>query len=124
MSFLSIVGNALGKIVGVERAVAPFVSFIPGAAPVIHGFDLIASTVLSSMGKAEVGNPIGGGQIKADSVVADFEAGLEITKAVAEADGKQVVYDEATLRSALMDLTNGFNKLALVKASIKIIPKT
>lgn len=127
MSFANILSKItqIGNIaLGVEKVAAPYLSLIPGASDKVTAFDRIGTTVLNAIGHVEAINPVGGGQVKSDAVVADFESALEIAQAIADARGEMIVYDEPMLRSGIQDMVSGLNKIAQVKAGLKSVPKT
>lgn len=116
MSFISVVK----KILGVEHAVAPLLgAFVPGIAI----FDSIVTRVQNAIGTFEVNIPKdGSGAIRSEAVVNDFEASLEVTKAIAAAEGKKLVYDDAALQRGINAQVTAYNEFAAVKASFKFVP--
>lgn len=119
MSFASIFGG-VKKVLGVEHSLAPMLSLIPGVGQVIAAVDPWVGRLIGAMGNAEIGSPVGGGQIKEASVVADFEAGMDATQAILAAAGKKLTWDDAKLKKAIADMNQALSSVADVKASFKI----
>lgn len=111
MSFSSV----LKKIIGIEHAIAPIANiFVPGFAQV----DAIVSRVTNAVITIEQNDPRDGqGAIKAQAVMADFAAGLEVAQAVSHARGKLLVYDADALKLAIDSQVAMLNAMAKVKAS-------
>lgn len=124
MTFASIF-NGVKKVLGVEHAIAPMLSMIPGVGQIISAVDPWVGRLITAMGSAEIGSPVGGGALKEATVLADFEAGMDATQAILAATGKKLIWDEGKLKTAIADLNKALASVAEVKASFKIedLPK-
>src|SRR6185437_2964590 len=79
VSFISI----LKTVLGIEHTIAPFLSVIPGVGSIVVGVDAIVQRVQAAIGTVEASNPGDGqGSLKAPAVIADFNAGLDLTQQV------------------------------------------
>lgn len=119
MSFISI----LKTIAGVEHSIAPVLSLIPGVGNIVVAVDPIVQRIQSAIGTVEANSPeVPGGQggLKAPLVVADFEAGLELTRQVLAQKGEKLSYDTAALQDAIDKQVDAYNAFAKLKASFKI----
>jgi len=118
-SFFSILKKVGSVAFGVERVAAPVASTVfPQFAPAIAQLDGWVNRLHSAILTLESENPVDGqGQIKAAAVIADFEAGLDITNAVLALRGKTLVYDKKELEAAISDFVSAYNHLAKLKAS-------
>lgn len=121
-SILSGIGKVLTTVLGVERVAEPLLHLIPGVGQAVTVFDNFTSKILNGIGSLEVDQLDGQGNIKAQAIVDDFEAGLSIAKQLAALRGETVTYDEPELRAAISDIVSGLNRLAKVKGSIKSVP--
>ena len=119
MSFASIF-NGVKKVLGVEHQLAPMLSLIPGIGGFFAAVDPWVGRLITSMGNAEIGSPVGGGTIKEAAVLADFEAGMDATQAILAAAGKRLVWDDAKLKKAIASLNVALADVADVKSSFKI----
>lgn len=117
MSFISIIKT----IVGVEHAITPILSVIPGVGSIATGIDAIAQRLIGGIATAEANNPADGqGGIKAAAVVSDFQAGLELTQSVLAIEHKKLEYDAAMLQTAINAQVAAFNAMAALKASFRV----
>lgn len=117
MSFLSVIKT----IVGVEHAVTPLLSVIPGVGSIAVGVDAVVQRIMSSVATVEANNPADGqGGVKAPAVIADFNAGLELTQQVLAIKGEKLTYDPAALQDSINAQVSAFNAFAKLKASFKI----
>ncbi len=117
MSFISI----LKTIAGVEHAVAPLLSMIPGVGTIAAGVDAIVWRIQGAMQTAEVQNPSDGqGGLKAAAVISDFKAALEFTQQVLALEHKKMEWDNDALKAAIDAQTAAYNAFAKLKASFKV----
>ena len=124
MSFISILKQIGGIVIGAEHIVAPVAeAILPSLSGPIAALDGIFQRLQASIATAEVNNPASGqGSAKAPAVVADFERGLELTQTVLAIEKKKLVYDGAQLAAAITAQVAAFNAMAALKASFKIEP--
>lgn len=122
MSFWDKLRKVGRAVVTVEHAVAPIASaFFPQFAAV----DAIVTRVQGAIITAEANIPQDGqGALKAQAVIGDFEAGLDIAQSIAAARGKRLEYDKAALQEAINGFVAGYNGMAKVKASFKEVDAT
>lgn len=124
MTFASIFGG-IKKVLGVEHAIAPMLSLIPGVGPIVAAVDPWVGRLIVSMGNAEVGSPVGGGTLKEAAVLADFQAGMDATQGILAAAGKRLTWDDAKLKDAVAKMNVALSAVADVKATFKVedLPK-
>jgi len=124
MSFISILKKVGGAILGIEHTAEPIIKvLVPGAAPILAILDPIFARLDNAIKTVELNAAPGvTGVDKAQAVIADFEAGLEVAQEIAAADGHAITYDKAELQAGIDSLVAGYKHLAAVKASIKTVP--
>ncbi len=121
MSFFGVL-KKIGKVsLGVEQVAAPIASIMfPASAPVFKMIDSWATKVHDTVVTVEANMPMdGAGKLKSDAVIADFEAGLDLTNSFLASKGKMLDYDHAELQNAINSFVAGYNSLAKVKQSFK-----
>lgn len=124
MSFWTVLKKiGAGVVKGVQIA-EPIIQIVdPSLGAILSKFDPLFAKIITNVVTVEANNPVDGqGQIKSNAVIADFEAGLATTQSVLALEGKKLVYDDAALQKAITDFANGYNGLAAVKTSFKIVP--
>jgi hypothetical protein len=111
-TFLNIFRTA-GKI---AQFAAPAVSvLVPGAS--------LPIAIINGLIRAEQALPApGSGATKSAMVIDEFEAGLETTKEILNAQGQDLLYDKATLQDAINHQVAALNAMQKVKDSFKIVP--
>ena len=118
MSFISI----LKTVLGIEHTIAPFLSVIPGVGSIVVGVDAIVQRVQAAIGTVEASNPGDGqGSLKAPAVIADFNAGLDLTQQVLALKGEKLAYDPAKLQDAIDKQVAAYNAFAALKSSFQIV---
>lgn len=124
MSFISILRRIGTVALGIEHIASPLVgALVPGAGPAMVVLDSIFAHVQTAIVTVEANNPVtAAGPQKADAVVADFQAGLDVTNQVLALEGKTLTYDGALLQKAIADQVSAYNGFAAVKASFKVVP--
>lgn len=124
MSFASIVKKVGSTLLGIEHGAAPIAeAILPQYAGAISQLDGWAVKIQNTITTLEQ-NPVldGQGQVKSDAVIADFESGLDLTNAALAHTGQTMSYDKVELQNAINSLVAGYNSLAKVKASMKVVP--
>lgn len=122
MSFVSILKTIGSAILGVEHIAAPIAEIaLPQFAPIIAKVDGIFGRLQNAITTIETQRPTDHGQVKADAVKADFEAGLAVALDALNLAGKKVAYDDAALQRAIDSQVAAYNAMAAVKASFKVV---
>ena len=123
MSFLSILRKIGSTVIGAERVVAPIAEdLLPAYSGTIAALDGIFQRLQAAIATAETTLPQDGqGSVKLPAVIADFDAGLELTQSILAAEGKKLTYDPVQLKAAIDSQVAAFNAMADVKASFKIV---
>ncbi len=127
MSFLSILKTIGTDALKVEHVVVPVAEALyPPAAPWLAKLDNLAQGLQGGIIKAESAGPLldANGALKATTVTADFEAGLQTTQSVLALEGKTLTWDDAMLQKAIASQVQAFNDFATLKASFKIVTLT
>ncbi len=121
MSFWDVLKKVGRAVAGIEHTVAPIVEMaLPQFAPEIAMLDGWVNRVHSAVITVEHNLPGDGqGGIKQNAVIADFEAGIDITNAVLAQRGKMLQYDNGALQTAINSFVAAYNALATVKQSFK-----
>lgn len=112
----------VGKVLlGIEHVAAPIVSvLLPASAPIFGMIDSWVSRLHSAVVTVEANLPMDGqGKLKSDAVIADFEAGLDVTNGFLANKGKMLDYDKDELQNAINSFVAGYNSLAKVKTSFR-----
>lgn len=125
MSFLSIfktIGHGLSVAAGVEHQVAPLLKLIPVVGQYVQPLDDIITRIQNGIKTAETMSPVGNGQLKADAVTADLQAGLDLTNSILAIEGKQVAYDPALLKAFIDAQVTAYNAAAALKGSFHTVP--
>lgn len=124
MSFKTIFGDVLTTILGLQRIVAPIVSIlVPGSGPAFAALDPLFRNLIQSITDAEAQSPESGtGPAKAQMVQDSFDDNLAFAQSIAATSGIVIVYDKDQLRIARDSQVAAFNAMALVKASLKMVP--
>jgi len=118
MSFISILKKVGSAVLGIEHVAEPVIeTLFPSSKPLFDVFDRLQTAITT----VESANPLQNGQLKSQTVVSDFEAGLSVTQAILSADGKKLVYDDAALQSAINAQVAAYNAFAALKASFKVV---
>lgn len=126
MSFWTVLKRIGGGLLQGEQVAEPFIkTLFPASAPIFNLIDPLFAKVITNVATVEANNPIDGqGQLKAGAVIADFEAGLSTTQGVLFLTKQKLVYDDAVLQAAIKNFADGYNNLAAVKTSFKVVPLT
>ena len=121
MSFWTALKKFGAVAANVEHVAAPIASVLfPQFAPVIGQLDGWVARIHTNILTLEQNNPVDGqGKLKSDAVIADFNAGLDITQTYLATKGKMLTYDKDKLQSAIAHFAQGYNDLAEVKKSFK-----
>jgi hypothetical protein len=83
----------------------------------------VFSRLQTAITVVEANNPVAGaGKLKAEAVIADFEASLALTQEVLALEGKKLVYDATALQTAIDAQVSAYNWMAEVKKSFKVVP--
>lgn len=130
MSFKSIIaGIEKGLAVAGHVAIPLASTFFPQLAPELN----IANNYLTKLNTIfqQVPNAIiaaealtekdGQGAVKEANVIAAFQQGLQGMQDGLALANKKLTYDEAELKNAIASFTAGYNSLAKVKASFKVV---
>lgn len=121
MSWLSKLGKGVVKGLQIGQAIAPIAAgFIPGGAAIVGVVNALGSSVLRA--QATITAP-GSGEEKAAMVMGDFDEYLADTRAIAQASGKDVVYDAAAVRAASDSWVTTYKLTADAFGSIRIVDK-
>ncbi len=127
-SFLNIIRGILPVLGRIEHTVAPIAETIfPAEAPFIAVFDGWVQRAQTAIAGAEASAPSGAGPAKSTTVIADFEAGLQMTQSILALTGQEVIYDKAALQAAIDAQVAAYSAFAKVKESFviqKIPPAT
>lgn len=123
-SFTSILKRIGEVALGIERVTAPIAEIaLPQFAPIIARVDATFQRLQNAVATVEANNPLDGqGNLKAQAVTTDFEAGLAFTQYVLALEGKQLVYDPSALQLAINTQVAAYNAMAQVKASFRVVP--
>lgn len=126
MSFWNVLKKIAVGAVKAEQAALPLINLIdPALGTILSKLDPVFAKVITTVAVVEMNNPLDGqGQIKSNAVIADFEAGLATTQSVLALKNEKLTYDDAALQKTISDFANGYNGLAAVKQSFKIVPLT
>ena len=124
MSFVSILKKIGSIAISVEHVVAPIAeTLLPAFGTTIAAIDGIFQRLQATIATVEVSNPAAGqGVVKAQAVVADFEAGLSFTQDILALEGKKLVWDDTQLQAAISAQVAAYNAMAALKASFKVVP--
>jgi hypothetical protein len=126
MSFVGILKKVGTILVGVEHIAAPIVGVaFPALAGPIGLIDNVFQKLQNTIITVENNNPVTGqGQLKADAVVNDFNAGLDLTQQVLALKGEMLTYDSAALQESITSQVAAYNAMAKLKASFKVVAKS
>lgn len=122
MSFGNILQQVFTVVAGVVHVAAPIAqTFLPGI-PFV-AIDTMFQKLQGTIATVEANNPVTGqGVVKAQAVVADFEAGLAFTQTVLALEGKKLTYDLVALQGAIDSQVAAYNFMSKVKDSFHIVP--
>lgn len=125
MSFLSTLKKIGGGVVTVAKVAAPIVeTFLPQSTVAFNIIDSLVTKTQTAIVTTEAVAPTAPGSTKLNNVIADFEAGLGITKDILSVTGHTISYDTVALTAAINAQVEAYNQFAKVKASFKISPAT
>jgi crotonobetainyl-CoA:carnitine CoA-transferase CaiB-like acyl-CoA transferase len=119
MGFTSILKKVGSVLLGIEHVAEPIVeSLFPASTPLFGVFDRLSQAITTV--EASITTP-GSGPQKSAAVVADFNAGLQLTQSILALEGKALYYDPAALQTAIDAQVAAFNAFAAVKTSFKVV---
>ena len=123
MSFWTVLKRVGSFALQGEQVAEPFIkTLLPASAPVFALLDPIFAKVVTNVVTVEANNPLDGqGKLKGDAVIADFEAGLLTTQSVLALSKQKLIYDDVALQAAVKSFADGYNSLATVKQSFKVV---
>ncbi len=123
-SFKSIISWIGHNVLKVEQEVEPVVKvLLPASAPIFALLDPIVSRIQNAVVTVEANAPDGtAGSDKFAAVLNDFNAGLAVANSVLAAEGKQLVFDQASFTAATNAQVEALRQFAVLKASIRIVP--
>lgn len=120
MSFLGALKSIGHAIAGIEPTAVTILKLFPVTAPAAGLIDGLFHTIQGAVVTAEAQSPVGGGQIKSQAVIADFQAGLQVTQSVLALEHKTLTYDADKLQAVINAQVAALNAFAELKASFKI----
>jgi hypothetical protein len=123
-SFFDVLKKIGSIAFGIEKVAVPIASALdPAFAPALSALDAFVTKIHNSVVTVEASAPsTASSSDKQNAVINDFESGLAFAQQILALEGKSLTYDPAALNTAINSIVAGYNSLAAVKQSFKIVP--
>lgn len=122
--FKSIIKGIWHGFLSAEQVAEPIIkTLLPASAPIFALVDPIIAKVQNTIVTVEANSSdTTPGADKFGAVLSDFKSGLALTNSILAAEGKQLIFDEASFAAATNAQVEALRQFAVLRASIQIVP--